>query len=221
MEATNRSIYNFNENIDQVVFKPAAELYRDNLPLPLQAGVSNFFRNLAEPTTVVNDLLQGKFLQAVNDSARFVINTSLGVFGLIDIAGKLGLLRHQEDYGQTLARWRVPDGPYLVLPLFGPSNLRDVVGKLPALYLTDPLFVIADEPYLGAGRYGVLHAGFRTLHAVDLRARLLVTDQVIRLQLDPYLFVREAYRQRRLNVIHDGEPPVGLDSFFEDALFDK
>jgi phospholipid-binding lipoprotein MlaA len=221
LEAANRAIYGFNENIDRVVFRPAAEIYRDNLPQPLQTGVSNFFRNLAEPTTIVNNLLQGKILHAVNDSARFVINTSLGVFGLIDIAGSLGLLRHQEDYGQTLASWGVPAGPYLVLPLFGPNNLRDALGKLPAFYLTDPLFVIADEPFLKGGQYGMLHGGFRTLHAVDLRAQLLPTDRLIRMQLDPYLFVRESYRQRRIDLIRDGQQPEdGLESFLEDELFD-
>ena len=178
-----------------------------------------FFRNLAEPTTILNDILQGQGRQAINDGARFAINTTLGVFGLFDIAGPLGLMNHQEDYGQTLARWGVPAGPYLVLPIFGSSNIRDAVGKLPALYLSDPLFLISDEPYLGAGRYGLLHAGFRTLHAIDLRAQFLGTDPLVKIQLDPYIFLREAYHQRRLHAIDDYQATKKLAPDVEEALF--
>ena len=127
---------------------------------------------------------------------------------------------HREDYGQTLAVWGIPSGPYLVLPILGPSNARDAVGKLPALFLTDPLLLITDEPYLGAGRYGLLHAGFRTLHAIDLRAQLLVLDPLIELQLDPYLFLRESYRQNRFNAITDNRnEPLQVPSSIEEALF--
>ena len=185
----------------------------------LRSGVSNFFRNLAEPTTILNDILQGQGRQAINDGARFAINTTLGVFGLLDVAGPLGLEHHQEDYGQTLARWGVPTGPYLVLPIFGASNFRDAAGKLPALYLSDPLFLVVDEPYLGAGRYGLLHAGFRTLHAIDLRAQLLGTDPLIKIQLDPYSFLRETYRQRRLHAIDGDLEAIKIDPAVEDELF--
>ena len=219
LERSNRAVFAFNQRIDRVLFKPAAEIYKEQLPPALRSGISNFFRNLAEPTTVLNDILQGKGRQTINDGARFAINTTLGVFGLFDIAGSLGLVHHQEDYGQTLARWGVPAGPYLVLPVFGPSNIRDAAGKLPALYLSDPLFLISDEPYLGAGRYGLLHAGFRTLHAIDLRAQLLSADPFIELQLDPYLFLREAYRQRRLHAIDDDQATEKIGDSLEEALF--
>jgi len=219
LERSNRAVFAFNERIDQVLFKPAAEIYREQLPPAFRAGVSNFFRNLAEPTTVLNDILQGRGRQTINDGARFAINTTLGLFGLFDVAGSLGLAHHHEDYGQTLARWGVPAGPYLVLPLFGPSNVRDVAGKLPALYLSDPLFLISDEPYLGAGRYGLLHAGFRTLHAIDLRAQLLSADSLVKIQLDPYLFLREAYNQRRQHAINNYQTTEKLDPAMEEALF--
>ena len=219
LERSNRAVFAFNQRIDRVLFKPAAEFYKAQLPPTLRAGVTNFFRNLAEPTTVLNDILQGQGRQTINDGARFAINTTLGVFGLFDVAGSFGLVHHQEDYGQTLARWGVPAGPYLVLPVFGSSNIRDAVGKLPTLYLTDPLFLISDEPYLGAGRYGLLHAGFRTLHAIDLRAQLLGTDPLIKMQLDPYLFLREAYRQRRLLAINDYQATEKIDPVVEEALF--
>lgn len=219
LERSNRAVFAFNQRIDQVLFKPASEIYKEQLPPALRAGVSNFFRNLAEPTTVLNDIFQGRGYQAINDGARFAINTTLGVFGLFDVAGSLGLAHHQEDYGQTLARWGVPTGPYLVLPVFGSSNVRDAVGKLPALYLSDPLFLISDEPYLGAGRYGLLHAGFRTLHAIDLRAQLLGTDPVVKIQLDPYLFLREAYRQQRLHAINEYQATETIDPAVEEALF--
>ena len=221
LERSNRAVFAFNQRIDRVLFKPAAEIYKTRLPPSLRTGVSNFFRNLAEPTTVLNDVLQGQGRQAINDGARFIINTTLGVFGFFDVAGPLGMAHHQEDYGQTLARWGVPAGPYLVLPIFGSSNFRDVTGKLPALYLSDPLFLISDEPYLGAGRYGLLHAGFRTLHAIDLRAQLLGADPLATIQLDPYLFLREAYRQRRLHAINDylATEKEEIDPAVEEALF--
>ena len=221
LERSNRAVFAFNQRIDRVLFKPAAEVYKQQLPPALRVSVSNFFRNLAEPTTVLNDILQGQGRQTISDGARFAINTTLGVFGLFDVAGSLGLAHHQEDFGQTLARWGVPTGPYLVLPVFGSSNVRDVAGKLPALYFSDPLFLISDEPYLGAGRYGLLHAGFRTLHAIDLRAQLLGADPLAKIQLDPYLFLREAYRQRRLHAINDYQATEKekIDPAVEEALF--
>lgn len=219
LENSNRAIFAFNQRVDRLLFKPAAEIYIEQLPRGLRTSVSNFFLNLAEPTTVLNDVLQGKGRQAINDGARFLINTTLGVFGLFDVAAPLGLEHHHEDYGQTLARWGFPDGPYLVLPIFGPSNVRDTAGKLPALFLSDPLFLIGDEPYLGAGRYGLLHAGFRTLHAIDLRAQLFGADPLVEMQLDPYLFLRETYRQRRLHAINDHRAAEKIGPTVEKALF--
>ena len=220
LEKINRAIFSFNQAVDDSAFRPVSEIYRRRLPQSLKLSVSNFFINLGEPTTILNDVLQGKARQAINDGARFVINTTLGLFGLLDLATPLGLPYHREDYGQTLALWGIPSGPYLVLPILGPSNARDAAGKLPALFLTDPLLLITNEPYLGAGRYGLLHAGFRTLHAIDLRAQLLGLDPLIELQLDPYLFLRESYRQNRFNAITDNwNEHLKVSSSIEDILF--
>ena len=220
-EALNRATHRFNRIIDQSAFKPAAKIYQRRLPRPLRLSVKNFFQNLGEPTTVINDLLQGRGRQAVNDGARFAINTTLGLFGVMDLATTFGLPHHQEDYGQTLALWGVPSGPYLVLPILGPSNVRDFVGKLPALFLTDALLLITDEPFLGAGRYGLLHASFRTLHAVDLRAQLLALDPLIELQVDPYSLLQVSYRQKRRNAINNGQDQdTRVPRSVEKTLFD-
>ena len=220
LESTNRAMHGFNQAIDQTTFKPIAKIYRKRLPLPVRLSVKNFFRNLGEPTTIVNDILQGKGRQAVNDGGRFAINTTLGLLGLLDLATPLGLPYHTEDYGQTLALWGMPSGPYLVLPILGPSTLRDAFGKLPALFITDPLLLVSDEPYLGGGRYGLLHASFRTLHAIDLRAQLLTLDSLMSLQLDSYSFLRETFRQNRRNQIHDmDEKSNHLSAQEENVLF--
>lgn len=220
LESTNRALHNFNQAIDQTAFKPIAKIYRKRLPLPVRLSVKNFFRNLGEPTTIVNDILQGKGRQAVNDGGRFAINTTLGLLGLLDLATPLGLPYHTEDYGQTLALWGVPSGPYLVLPILGPSTLRDTFAKLPALFITDPLLLVSNEPYLGDGRYGLLHASFRTLHAIDLRAQLLPLDSLMGLQLDSYSFLKETFRQSRLNQIRDSEGGSNqISAGEEDVLF--
>jgi|TARA_B100000686_G_scaffold206933_2_gene213865 phospholipid-binding lipoprotein MlaA len=220
LESTNRALHGFNQAIDQTTFKPIAKIYRKRLPLPVRLSINNFFRNLGEPTTIVNDILQGKGKQAVNDGARFAINTTLGLLGLLDLATPLGLPYHTEDYGQTLALWGMPSGPYLVLPILGPSTLRDTFGKLPALFITDPLLLVSDEPYLGGGRYGLLHASFRTLHAIDLRAQLLPLDSLMSLQVDSYSFLKATFRQNRLNQIHDMEEKSNqLSVREEDVLF--
>ena len=222
LERTNRMLHSFNQAVDKTTFKPIAKIYRTRLPLPVRLSVNNFFRNLGEPTTIVNDILQGKGKQAVNDGARFAINTTLGLFGLLDLATPLGLTHHTEDYGQTLALWGIPSGPYLVLPILGPSTLRDTVGKLPALFITDPLLLVSDEPYLGGGRYGLLHTSFRTLHAIDLRAQLLPLDSVLSLQLDSYSFLKEAFRQNRISQIHDmGGKSIQISAQEEDILFNN
>jgi phospholipid-binding lipoprotein MlaA len=220
LEKVNRAVFDFNQFIDRGLFRPAAVIYQKRTPEPLRLSVRHFFENLSEPTTVLNDILQGKGLQAINDGTRFAVNTTLGVFGLLDVATLLNLPRHQEDYGQTLAQWGVPTGPYLVLPILGPSNARDALGKLPALFLSNPLLLISNEPYFGVGRYGLLHTGFRTLHAIDLRARALAIDPLVRMQVDPYTFLREGYHQSRLDAIYDQQGPSSyVDTTTEEALF--
>ena len=144
-EKTNRAVLNFNLKVDRAIVKPTAKTYA-KLPRPVRKGVGNFFANLREPGTVVNDLLQGKFVAAARDSGRFVINSTLGFFGVFDFAGAIGMPRRSEDFGQTLAVWGVPAGPYLVLPLLGPRNLRDAAGMVPEYAAGTDLLQYADSP---------------------------------------------------------------------------
>lgn len=204
----NRKVLAFNLKSDRYVLKPAAQAY-SKLPRPVRRGVGNFFSNLGEPSTVANDLLQGKLAHAGRDTGRFVINTLFGWFGAFDVASALGLPKREEDFGQTLAVWGVPPGPYLMLPLLGPSNLRDMTGLFtPELMQTDltanleyPASLVADG-----------------VEAVDARAAFLGADEALELQPDKYLFLRETYRQERAAQIADREPG---DGDFGDDLIDE
>ncbi len=195
----NRAVYKFNDRFDDWFMEPAARGYRRVMPTPLRLGVGNFFRNLFEPTTVVNALLQGKVRQALSDTGRFLINSTVGVLGLFDVASKVGVERHEEDFGQTLAVWGVGSGPYLVLPFLGPSSVRDAFGLLPYWYYTDPRLAVDS---LGT------RATLIGLDFLDYRAQLLGATKVLDMQLDPYVFARESYRQKRIDQIFDGDPPL-------------
>lgn len=197
-ESFNRRVWEFNEDVDRVYLKPLARGYKKVLPTFARRGVGNFFRNLLEPTTIVNDLLQGKFAQAGSDTARFLVNSTFGVLGLFDVATKEGLERHEEDFGQTFAKWGIPSGPYLVLPFIGPSNVRDGIGLLPYYFLTDPRLA-AENIETTIVLIGI--------DVIDRRAQLLTASRILDLQLDPYAFTREAYKQKRLDLIYDGDPP--------------
>lgn len=201
-------MYSFNEWFDRNIFKPVSKGYRVVLPQPVRTGIGNFFSNLHEPIVIVSDLFQGKFKQALSDTGRFLVNTTVGIGGLFDPAKHMGMPKHNEDFGQTLAVWGVGDGPYLVWPFFGPSNLRDTVGdvvdwqiyppnRLEETSTTDKLLV---------------------LEMVDKRAQRLEASDILEQAAgqDPYTFVREAYRQRRRHLIHDGNPPKTLPK----GLFD-
>ena len=206
LEGVNRAILNFNFKVDRFVLKPVAKTY-DRLPRPVRNGVGNFFSNLWEPTTIINDLLQGKWAHAGRDSGRFVINTILGFGGLMDVATHLDLPKRNEDFGQTLAVWGVPSGPYLMLPFLGPSTVRGVVGTVPQYVATDPVYALdTPEQWYASG-----------LRLVDARARGLGADDALDLQPDKYLFLREGYRQLRTQAIYDGNPP---DVFDDDDLLD-
>lgn len=198
-EEVNRTIYLFNEDVDRLILKPLARGYRRITPLPVRRSVGNFFRNLLEPTTIVNDLLQGKPLQAISDTSRFVLNTTLGIAGLFDVATKVGVERHEEDFGQTLAVWGVPSGPYVVLPFIGPSYVRDAFGLLPYWYFTDPRLSLDETE----ARVAVI-----AVDVIDFRSQLLGATKLLDMQLDPYSFSRESYRQKRLDLIYDGDPPL-------------
>ena len=202
-EPVNRATYALNDALDQAVMKPAAKLYL-KLPDSLRNGIHNVFDNAAYPGTVVNQLLQGKFELEMEDSMRFVFNSTLGIGGWLDLATGFGLERHEEDFGQTLAVWGMKEGSFINYPLFGPSSIRDTPGIVAGM-LTDVLTYVAIFPV-------------SLLKFVDTRANL---DGAIRLRdesaLDPYIFTRDAYRQRRNFLVHDGNPPLDdFDDFEED-----
>lgn len=198
-EGFNRRMFAFNDRLDELFLAPVARGYRKVVPGAVQRSVRNFMSNLYEPTNIINAALQGKADQAANDTSRFVVNTTVGVLGLFDVATRIGLPRHDEDFGQTFAVWGMPSGPYLVLPFLGPSNVRDGIGLLPYYYGTDLRFYPDD--------FGVRLA-LTAIDVVDARARLLGASKVLQFQLDPYIFTRESYRQQRRNKIHDGNPPL-------------
>lgn len=210
-EPFNRAMYTFNDKLDRYFLKPVAKGYRAVLPRFARRGVSNFFGNLHEPVVMVNDALQGKLKHAASDLGRFLTNTTLGIFGLFDVATHFGLERHNEDFGQTLGVWGVNPGPYLVLPIFGPSNFRDGIGLYADHELYPPTHM--EEQSTAWKLFAV--------ELVDTRAQLLDAGDILEQAAgqDPYVFVREAYRQRRQSLIHDGAnaAPAPLDpSIFED-----
>ncbi len=209
-EKANRAVLKFNLSSDRWILKPIAKTYARVVPSPLRTGVSNFFSNLWQPMTVLNDLLQGKLGHAGRDSSRFLLNTTLGIFGIFDVASRLKLPEHREDFGQTLAVWGVPSGPYLVLPFFGPSNLRASSGLIPQTVYADVVSYV-DSPQI----YYV-----QILRMIAAREQLLGVGDILDLQPDQYLFIRESYRQQRLNLIYDGKPPL-LESDAEDDLINQ
>jgi phospholipid-binding lipoprotein MlaA len=202
LEPMNRAIYKFNDAVDKVAVKPVAKGYVKVVPPPIRMGITNFFGNFRDVTTAANGLLQGKFKQAASDAGRVGVNTTMGLLGVFEVATRLGFPRHEEDFGQTLGYWGVKDGPYLVLPFLGPSNFRDALGLIPDFWLTDPQFyVFHDAP----GSW--ISLGVRYINA---RANLLEVEKVFReAAFDEYSFLRDAYLQRRRNLIFDGSLPEG------------
>jgi phospholipid-binding lipoprotein MlaA len=202
-ESFNRGVYEFNEQLDRFVLKPVAEGYRWVLPQFVRQSVGNFFSNLNDVRVVANNTLQGKFTTAYSDLGRVFINSTLGLLGFFDIASEAGIEKHNEDFGQTLGWWGVADGPYIVLPLFGPSTARDTVG-LVGDWASDPV------TYVDPTRSKNQLSGTRI---VNRRAELLEAKKVLdAAALDEYQFVRDAYLQRRRNLIYDGKPPRDKDT---------
>lgn len=198
VEGFNRAMFAVNEGLDTVLIKPVAQGYDAVLPAPVRTGVTNFFGNIADLFIGVNNLLQGKPDQAVSDLGRVLINSTIGILGLFDVASGAGLEKHEEDFGQTFGRWGVGDGAYVVLPFFGPRTLRDTAGLVLDVAV-DPIANIDHVPT----RNSLL-----ALRIVDTRADLLPADKVIEeAALDKYSYVRDGYLQRRRNLIHDGNPP--------------
>ncbi|WP_303539408.1 MlaA family lipoprotein [Sphingomonas natans] len=208
LEKFNRGVWGVNMAADKVVIKPVTSVYRAVAPKPVRSGVSNFFSNVTEPWSFVNNMLQGKPKRAVKNLGRFVINTTLGIGGLFDIASREGIQAAPEDFGQTLAKWGVNGGPYLVLPLLGPSTLRDGVGSGVA-FAADPVNVGIRESDIP--NKAVL--GYRALQVIDARSQLTDSggDAFLKSSLDPYATARSAYLQRRRAAILDQE------NSFEDA----
>ncbi len=201
-EGMNRSVYSFNDKLDQVALKPLAKAYVNVVPSPVRTGVNNFFGNLGDVWTATNSLLQFKGQAAVETAMRVVINTTFGLGGLLDVATEMRLPKRKEDFGQTLGHWGVPSGPYVVLPVFGPSTLRDTAA-LPLDAKGDLVQQVSDVSTRNS---------LTVLHATDTRAGLLqAVDVVKEAALDPYSFVRDAYLQKRRNDIYDGNPPSNFD----------
>ncbi|WP_106478569.1 MlaA family lipoprotein [Phytohalomonas tamaricis] len=198
-EGFNRGVFAFNDTLDHYALKPVAEGYDYVTPEPVQTGVGNFFNNLGEVSNTLNSVLQWKWTNAGISTSRFVINTVLGLGGVLDPAGRMGLERHDEDFGQTLATWGVGQGPFVMLPLLGPSTVRDTAG-FPVDWYSDPVAYVKDD----TTRWGV-----RAVHLVNTRAALLEQEKLM--QGDRYSFIRDTYLQRRQFLIDDGKP--GKDPF--------
>jgi phospholipid-binding lipoprotein MlaA len=198
-ERFNRNVYAFNDQFDRYLLKPVAKGYVAVVPHAFRLCIANAFSNVEEIRTAVNDILQAKPVGASTDTGRLAINTTLGVFGCFDIATKMGLERRNEDFGLTLARWGAGTGPYLVLPILGPSDVRDGIGLVPDSYANPISYV---HPVYDRYIYFVGSA-------IDTRARLLdATDLIDRTALDRYQFTRDAYLQRRTSLQYEGNPPL-------------
>jgi len=198
IEGFNRAMFSFNDGLDTVIVKPVAQGYDAVLPSPVKTGVTNFFGNIADVFIAVNNLLQGKVPDAASDAGRVVVNSTVGILGLVDVASNIGLEKHEEDFGQTFGRWGVGPGAYVVIPVFGPRTARDTVGLVLDVK-ADPIANINHIPTRN------------TLLAVRLvsdRANLLPADKVIEeAALDKYSYIRDAYLQHRRSLVYDGNPP--------------
>lgn len=198
LESWNRGVFTFNDKLDRAVLKPVATVYRDGTPQWMQSGVSNFFNNLQDMWSIVNNALQWRGQEAADNTGRVLINSTIGMLGFMDVATGLRIERHTSNFGLTLGRWGVGAGPYIVLPLLGPSSLREVAA-LPIDYQGDMVNRFTDV---------TTRDGLSVLSIIDTRAGLLKAGQVIDgAALDPYSFIRDGYLQRRRNQVYDGNPP--------------
>ena len=214
-ESTNRIVFEISDDLDTMILRPVAEIYRDVTPRFIKNSVTNFFYNLSEVDTIVNQLLQGKIVLAGQDSLRFLINSTIGIVGFVDVATRVGFERHDEDFGQTLGYWGVPAGPYVFLPLIGPSTIRDSFSK-PTSWFLSGNFSVSDEE---------AKIFINLLDAVETRERLLVAEKLI--VGDKYEFVKSVYLQTRNDLVFDGEvedeflTDLELDLFSADLLLNQ
>jgi phospholipid-binding lipoprotein MlaA len=226
MEKFNRKSYAFNNSVDKAVIRPVAVAYRSVTNVPVRTSVSDFFTNIRMPITVANDLLQARPRQALYSSGRFLVNLTLGIGGLFDPASQFGIPLEDNDFGVTLARWGVPEGDYLVLPLLGPTTARDI-WKLPVdSYFFDPISYFSRNHDFN---YNTEYLP-QVLYLVTLRSRGIDAESFLASAYDPYVFIRDAYRQQRLYQIYDGSPPdavieqmqgVNDKNFDPDELLDE
>lgn len=202
IEGFNRAMYSVHEGIDTVVLKPVAKGYDYVLPSPVQTGVTNFFANIGDLAISVNSLIQGKPGDALSDLGRFAINSTIGLLGILDVATEAGLEKHDEDFGQTFGRWGVDEGAYVFIPFFGPRTARDTVGLVFDIW-ADPVANIDHVPTRNTAL---------AIRAINTRADLLPADKVIEeAALDKYAYIRDAYLQRRVKQVYDGNPPRSAD----------
>ena len=208
LESANRIFYNINETLDRNFLKPVAQVYADHMPVFMRMGVTNFFANLSYGNVILNSFLQGNVNDGMSDTMRFVLNSTLGIGGLVDVATDIGFVAHKEDFGQTLARWGFARGAYLYIPIVqGPNSVRDVP-DMATKQLLNPLTYITSIYLLPV----------TALNLINTRANLLdetnIRDEAA---LDPYAFTREAYLQQREFLIYDGQPPAeGYDTLFDE-----
>ncbi|MCG8370061.1 MAG: VacJ family lipoprotein [Proteobacteria bacterium] len=212
-EGLNRKMYGFNDAVDRAVMKPIARGYKKVVPQPARTGVTNFSRNLMRPGSSLNNFLQGKPRRGLSELARFVINSTVGIAGLIDMATRAGIEEYDETFGQTAAVWGVPAGPYVVLPFLGPNTLRGSVTR-PLDGLADPSYHYDDSS---------VRDKLYVLRLINLRANLLSYETLLEDSADPYVTMRETFLQNLRFRIHDGDPPVEEDDdeFYDEFLEDE
>ena len=210
-EPLNRKVYKLNEAMDNVLLKPLAKGYRKVTPKPVRRGFANVFANFTTPRSALNNFLQGKPKRGFNELGRFLFNSTLGIGGIFDVASAGGMERYDETFGETLAVWGVPEGPYLVLPIFGSRSMLDAAG-FPVDFYTD----------INAHLKSSVRDKLYFFRLMDARARLLAAENFIEKSGDPYIALRESYRQNREFKIHDGEPPdEELNEMLDDEMFDE
>lgn len=208
LEKINRPIHNLNHALDTAFLSPVAEAYVKVFPKPIRSGVSNVFSNLGEPNVIINDIFQGKLKIAMNDTMRFIINSTIGLGGIFDPGTLMGFEKHYEDYGQTFALWGFGEGPYLVLPLSGPTTLRDLSGKFLSSFTNPFVYINSDAIRFAFGSLGTLNARANNIGNVK---------KVDESAIDRYIFVREAFRNNTTFNIYDGNPPI--ESILGDELY--